>query len=200
MIQKMSNYTLNYANEFLANLDNFSDEDFDAINETSHLSIDISNTVLESNIDLNEINASAITLKSNITILLLETTLLARGNYRLNNEALLQYNRSLELTEQYSELYSQTVLLQNDVMATINRSSNLTLEAREIERNATVLLHDKVTVINDTLLGVERSVRGLEDILNGVVTTVNQSREILMDTVNESMYFVYMHKSLNIFI
>lgn len=180
--------TIRYANQFIDNLRDLSDQEFDAINETAQESIIVSTEVLKSlnDVNLERINITVNSLRSSIIEFSTDNTLFLSEVESLREETSDQYNRSQLLTTQYYLLQSDITNLKRSVQELYARP-NYTFEANEIGANAGVL---KVTLelTNASVLAIGRSVKTLEGEVLKLGQTVNESVGILTHTVTEGIY------------
>ena len=175
-----------HADRFLSDIADLTDSGFDSINETANTVIELSQSVLESlrDIDLNMLESSTASLQTDITGINAESLILISDAEILRNHSLTQYDRSVELRDQYQSLFTNFDTLTKDVNDFMI-STNITLESMMIDDTTDRLISD-LDAINISVNSNRLRVISLNEDVTNINNIINETNDIYQYTLNES--------------
>ena len=185
LIQLSSADTLTHARRFLTNLSNVSDAGFDYINITAKSGIELSQAVLESlrDVDLVSLESFTNSLRSDIIGINSETLMLIPDTEKLRNDSLEQYDRSIELRDQYESLFADFNALRSEV-SNFESPTNFTLESNVIKEDADQLILD-LDAINTSVNSDRVKVISLNEEVDNISNIINKTNDDIEFTLSE---------------
>ena len=184
-IREESMTTVTYAKQFINDLSDLPDIDFEEINSTAIEAINTGNealTILEMT-DLGVLGNLADDVFLKVTTLKNDSiSLLSRSQF-LVKIGEVEYNRSQELYSQYANLKSDLEMIEVEVQL-LEKQPNYTAEAGLLEQQAVVLL-SSLQSTNRTLVNVEGELPSLESDILKLKQTVSETGRVLQETTNQ---------------
>ena len=135
-------------------------------------------------IDLNVLESSIASLQTDITGINVESLILISDAEILRNDSLMQYDRSVELRDQYQSLFTDFDALTKDVND-FTISTNITLESMMIDDTTDRLISD-LDAINISVNSNRLRVISLNEDVTNINNIINETNDIYQYTLNES--------------
>ena len=135
-------------------------------------------------IDLNVLESSTASLQTDITGINAESLILISDVEILRNDSLIQYDRSVELRDQYQMLFTDFDALTKDVND-FTISTNITLESMMIDDTTDRVISD-LDAINISVNSNRLRVISLNEDVTNINNIINETNDIYQYTLNES--------------
>ena len=184
-IHEESITTVTYAKQFINDLSDLPDIDFEEINSTAIEAIITANeslTILGMT-DLGVLGNLADDVFLKVATLRNDSISLLSHSQFLVEIGEVEYNRSQELYSQYTNLQSDLEMIEVEVQL-LEKQPNYTAEAGLLEQQA-VLLLSSLQSTNRTLVNVEGELPSLESDILKLKQTVSETERVLQETTNQ---------------
>ena len=130
------------------------------------------------------LESSTASLQTDITGINAESLILISDAEILRNDSLIQYDRSIELRDQYQMLFTDFDALTKDVND-FTISTNITLESMMIDDTTDRLISD-LDAINISVNSNRLRVISLNEDVTNINNIINETNDIYQYTLNES--------------
>lgn len=184
-IREESMVTVTFAKQFIDDLSDLPDIDFEQINRTAIEAIITSNeslTILGMT-DLGIIGNLADDVFLKVSTLKNDSNSLLSRSQSLVEIGEVEYNRSQELYSQFASLQSDLEMIEVEVQL-LEKQPNYTAEAGLLEQEA-ILLLSSLQSTNRTLVNVEGELPSLESDILKLKQTVSETERVLQETTNQ---------------
>lgn len=184
-IREESMVTVTFAKQFIDDLSDLPDIDFEQINRTAIEAIITSNeslTILGMT-DLGVIGNLADDVFLKVETLKNDSNSLLSRSQSLVEIGEVEYNRSQELYSQFTSLQSDLEMIEVEVQL-LEKQPNYTAEAGLLEQEA-ILLLSSLQSTNRTLVKVEGELPSLESDILKLKQTVSETERVLQETTNQ---------------
>ena len=184
-IREESMMTVTFAKQFIDDLSDLPDIDFEQINRTAIEAIVTSNeslTILRMT-DLGVIGNLADGVFLKVATLKNDSNSLLSRSQSLVEIGEVEYNRSQELYSQFASLQSDLEMIEVEVQL-LEKQPNYTAEAGLLEQEA-ILLLSSLQSTNRTLVNVEGELPSLESDILKLKQTVSETERVLQETTNQ---------------